>query len=127
MPRRPTARRATTSSRRTGTPSTSRISGLKEVKVPAEWANATTERAEPVKVESTEYFENIIKPILAQEGDKLPVSALRRRDGIVPTGTTKFEKRGIAVDVPEWNPDELHPVQPVRHGLPARLHPSLSC
>ena len=79
------------------------ISGLKEVKVPAEWANATT-GAQPVVVESTEYFKNIVKPILNQEGDKLPVSAFTP-DGMVPTGTTKFEKRGIAVKVPEWIPE----------------------
>ena len=76
------------------------ISGLKEVKVPAEWANATT-GAVPVAVEATEYFNKIVKPILAQEGDQLPVSAFTP-DGFVPTGTTKFEKRGIAVKVPEW-------------------------
>ena len=77
------------------------ISGLKEIKVPDSWAKATT-GAEPVKVEATEYFENVILPILSQEGDKLPVSAFSA-DGSVPTGTTKYEKRGIAVTVPEWD------------------------
>ena len=77
------------------------ISGLVEIPVPAEWANATT-GAEPVKVESTEYFKTFVEPILAQEGDSLPVSAFDPA-GCVPTGTTKFEKRGIAVMVPEWN------------------------
>ncbi len=77
------------------------ISGLKEVKVPEEWLNATT-GAEAVKVEATEYFDTVVAPILAQEGDKLPVSAFPV-DGAVPTGTTKFEKRGIAVKVPEWD------------------------
>ena len=80
------------------------ISGLQEVKVPAEWANATT-GAEPVKVKATEYFDKVVEPILAQEGDKLPVSAFTA-DGFVPTGTTKFEKRGIAVAVPEWQIDK---------------------
>ena len=46
-----------------------------------------------------------IAPITAQEGDKLPVSAFSP-DGVVPTGTTKFEKRGIAVNVPEWDIDK---------------------
>ena len=77
------------------------ISGLKEVKVPEAWLNATT-GAEAVKVEATEYFNNVVSPILAQEGDKLPVSAFSI-DGSVPTGTTKYEKRGIAVKVPEWD------------------------
>jgi pyruvate-ferredoxin/flavodoxin oxidoreductase len=79
------------------------ISGLKEVKVPAEWADATT-GAVPVKVEASEYFDTLIRPILAQEGDQLPVSAFDPR-GFVETGTTKYEKRGIAVKVPEWIPE----------------------
>ncbi|HHU01666.1 MAG TPA: pyruvate:ferredoxin (flavodoxin) oxidoreductase [Christensenellaceae bacterium] len=76
------------------------ITGLKEVKVPTEWTNATT-GAEPVHVEATEYFYDVIQPILRQEGNNLPVSAFTP-DGFVPTGTTKFEKRGIAINVPEW-------------------------
>ena len=79
------------------------ISGLKEVSVPAEWATATT-GAVPVKVEASEYFDKLIQPILAQEGDQLPVSAFDPR-GFVETGTTKYEKRGIAVKVPEWIPE----------------------
>ena len=77
------------------------ISGLKEVKVPAEWIDATT-GAVPVKVESTEYYRTFVEPVLAQEGDKLPVSMIDPQ-GRVPVGTTKYEKRGIAVMVPEWN------------------------
>ena len=77
------------------------ISGLREVKVPAEWANATT-GAVAMQVEGDEYYKNFVKPILAQEGDKLPVSAIAA-DGVVPTGTTKYEKRGIAVKVPAWD------------------------
>jgi len=76
------------------------ISGLKEVPVPAEWATATT-GATPAHVEASEYFDTFVKPILAQEGDSLPVSAFDPA-GFVPTGTTKYEKRGIAVKVPEW-------------------------
>ena len=79
------------------------IAGLVEVKVPAEWAT-TTVGAKPVAVKGTEYFKNVIEPILRQEGDKLPVSAFAP-DGSVPNGTTKYEKRGIAPFVPEWIPD----------------------
>ena len=79
------------------------ISGLVEVKVPAEWANATT-GAVPMKVEATEYFEKFVHPILAQEGNRLPVSMIDAQ-GRVPVGTTKYEKRGIAVMVPQWNID----------------------
>ena len=77
------------------------VSGLVEVKIPEDWAT-TTEGAVPAKVPGTnEYYDEFIAPVLAQEGNKLPVSKLDPR-GIVPTGTTKFEKRGIAVFVPEW-------------------------
>ena len=79
------------------------ISGLKEVPVPEKWLNATT-GAVPVKVEASEYFDTFIRPILAQEGDQLPVSAFDPR-GFVETGTTKYEKRGVAVKVPQWIPE----------------------
>ncbi|MBQ6595023.1 MAG: pyruvate:ferredoxin (flavodoxin) oxidoreductase, partial [Clostridia bacterium] len=80
------------------------ISGLNEVAVPEAWATAT-EGAVPVKVEgTTEYFDTFVAPVLAQAGDKLPVSMVDAQ-GRCPTGTTKFEKRGIAVKVPEWNID----------------------
>ena len=77
------------------------ISGLREVKVPAEWANATT-GAVAMEIKGDEYYNEFIKPVLAQEGDKLPVSKIAA-DGTCPTGTTKYEKRGIAVNVPEWD------------------------
>ena len=77
------------------------ISGLREVKVPEAWANATT-GAVAMQVEGNDYYKAFIKPILAQEGDKLPVSAIEA-DGTCPTGTTKYEKRGIAVKVPSWD------------------------
>ena len=79
------------------------ISGIREVAIPESWATTET-GAVPVKVEATEYFDTFVTPILAQEGDKLPVSALSAT-GVVPTGTTKYEKRGIAVAVPEWQLD----------------------
>ena len=70
------------------------LTGLEEVEIPADWAT-TTEGAVPAKVPgTTDYFDEFIAPVLAQEGNKLPVSKLDPR-GIVPTGTTKFEKRGI--------------------------------
>ena len=78
------------------------IKELVEVKYPESWAT-TTEGAAPLKVANDEYFRTFIAPIAAQEGDKLPVSAFNP-NGYVPTGTTKFEKRGIAVSVPEWDP-----------------------
>ncbi|MCI8459043.1 MAG: pyruvate:ferredoxin (flavodoxin) oxidoreductase [Clostridia bacterium] len=79
------------------------ISGLVEVKVPAAWATATTGAA-AVETTDNDYFNTFVKPIIAQEGDKLPVSAFTA-DGTVPTGTTKYEKRGIAPMVPQWIPE----------------------
>ena len=79
------------------------IAGLVEVKVPAAWANAKT-GATAAEVGGDEYFKNVINPILRQEGDKLPVSAFAP-DGSVPSGTTKYEKRGIAPTVPSWIAD----------------------
>ncbi len=74
-----------------------------EIKYPASWATAT-EGATPVKTTDDDYFMNYVLPVLSQEGDKLPVSKMSA-DGTVPTGTTKYEKRGIAVDVPKWIPE----------------------
>ena len=79
------------------------ISGLVEVKVPEAWKEATT-GAVALRVEATEYFDTFIHPILMQEGNKLPVSKVDAQ-GRVPVGTTKYEKRGIAVMVPQWNID----------------------
>ena len=80
------------------------ISGLEEIKYPESWAT-TTEGAEMMHVPGTKYFDTIVHPIIAQEGNKLPVSAFDPA-GVVPTGTTKFEKRGIAVKLPAWDVDK---------------------
>ena len=74
-----------------------------EIKYPASWAT-TTEGATVVHTTDDPYFHDYIQPILAQEGDKLPVSKMSA-DGTVPTGTTQYEKRGIAIDVPVWIPE----------------------
>ncbi len=74
---------------------------LHEVKYPASWADAKT-GAEYVAVPEDEYFKNFIHPILSQKGDSLPVSAFDPA-GSVPTATTRFEKRGIAVKVPQYD------------------------
>lgn len=76
------------------------LDAVVEVKYPESWKEATT-GAKPVPVPENEYFKNVVHPILAQEGNSLPVSAFTV-DGVVPVGTTQFEKRGIAVNVPKW-------------------------
>ena len=74
---------------------------LVKIDVPASWKNATT-GAPMADVADNEYFKDIVHPILVLEGDKLPSSAFNA-DGSVPTGTTKYEKRGVAVNVPKWD------------------------
>ncbi|MFN3411887.1 MAG: pyruvate:ferredoxin (flavodoxin) oxidoreductase [Exilispira sp.] len=75
-----------------------------EVKVDPEWANLTDEKKDYGDI--PEFIENIVIPINSLKGDDLPVSAfLDREDGTFPAGTTQYEKRGIAVNVPEWNPE----------------------
>ncbi|WP_313126902.1 pyruvate:ferredoxin (flavodoxin) oxidoreductase [Proteiniclasticum ruminis] len=78
------------------------VNALVKVTVPAEWANAVEVKADERKV--PDFIKNILEPMNAQEGDSLPVSAfLGREDGTFPMGTSAYEKRGIAVNVPEWN------------------------
>ena len=82
------------------------IKGLHEVKVPAEWATTDKGAALP-EVTDNQYYESFIRPIIAQKGNTLPVSAFNV-SGVVPTGTTKFEKRGIAVEVPVWQSENCN-------------------
>ncbi len=76
---------------------------LVKIDYPAAWAEAVDEAAAAVE-EVPEYVQDVILPINALEGDKLPVSTFSP-DGTVPMGTTKYEKRGIAVNVPKWIPE----------------------
>ena len=75
------------------------LDNLVEIKYPESWADAGEQ---PVSVkDEPEFVTNVMRPILAQQGDKLPVSAFRP-DGIFPVATSKYEKRGVAILVPEW-------------------------
>ncbi len=76
---------------------------LEKIDYPADWAT-TTEGADLAYASEDKYFNEFIKPIIQLEGDNLPVSAMSV-NGFVPNGTTKFEKRGVAVNVPEWIPE----------------------
>ncbi|MGD2269790.1 MAG: pyruvate:ferredoxin (flavodoxin) oxidoreductase [Desulfobacterales bacterium] len=75
------------------------IDNLVEIKYPDSWANAV-QTARPAKDEP-DFVKNVMRPIIAQQGDKLPVSAFKP-DGIFPVDTSKYEKRGVAINVPEW-------------------------
>ncbi|NLP46330.1 MAG: pyruvate:ferredoxin (flavodoxin) oxidoreductase [Epulopiscium sp.] len=82
------------------------VEGFVEVKVPAHWANASAEEEAAVAKDVPEFVRTIQEPVNRQEGNKLPVSAfIGREDGTFPQGTSKYEKRGIAVEVPEWQID----------------------
>jgi pyruvate-ferredoxin/flavodoxin oxidoreductase len=75
-----------------------------KVEVPAEWAELTIEK-QPADAKLPAFVRDVVNPINAMRGDDLPVSAfLDREDGTFPAGTTRYEKRGIAVHVPEWIP-----------------------
>ncbi len=80
----------------------SAIGALKKIEVPESWATAGQDAY--MEEEEPEFVKNVMRPMMAQQGDKLPVSALSP-DGIFPTGTTKYEKRGVAIRVPEWIPE----------------------
>ena len=69
----------------------------------------------------------IMEPVGRMDGDSLPVSAFANghEDGTFCQGASAYEKRGVAVSVPEWDQTKVHPVQPVLLCLPPRHHPAL--
>ncbi len=74
---------------------------INKIEIPASWADAVDGPQERRDV--PEFIEKVLEPINRQQGDKLPVSAfVGREDGTFPVGTSRYEKRGIAIDVPEW-------------------------
>lgn len=80
------------------------LNALVQVKVPKEWLKAEAEK--PEQLEEPDFVSNIQRPMARLEGDDLPVSAFNNmEDGTFPTGTTSYEKRGIAVMIPEWQID----------------------
>ena len=85
--------------------------GVVEIQVPESWKNCEDEGLEQVHAEGArkdvvDFVNNIQAAVNAQEGNNLPVSAFKDYvDGTTPSGSSAFEKRGIAVNVPVWNPD----------------------
>lgn len=72
-----------------------------KINVPDSWKNAVDE-AIPA-VDEPDFIKNILRPMNSMNGDSLPVSAFNGiEDGTFPCGTSAYEKRGIAVNVPEW-------------------------
>jgi pyruvate-ferredoxin/flavodoxin oxidoreductase len=78
---------------------------VEKIEIPKEWAKIEVKK-EVDHRDIPDFIKNVVEPINAQKGDDLPVSAfLNREDGTFPAGTTAYEKRGIAVHVPEWIAD----------------------
>ena len=76
------------------------VGALKKIDIPEAWDSAGQEAY--VQRDEPDFVKDIMRPMLAQQGDSLPVSALPP-DGVFPTDTTRYEKRGVAINVPEWH------------------------
>lgn len=77
------------------------LDAVVKIDIPQSWLTAQEEAA--ASQEAPDFIKNILEPMNRQEGDKLPVSAFKgMEDGTFPVGTSAYEKRGIAINVPEW-------------------------
>ncbi len=86
------------------------MTGIVKIDIPADWANAEGEQQKTVftgkNKELVDYANDILVPTAHKRGEALPVSTFKgREDGHFPQGLAAFEKRGIAVNVPSWNPE----------------------
>ena len=80
------------------------ITGLKKIEIPQEWADLPEETTTDENVPG--FVRDIVNPMNRQEGDRLPVSVFKKYgvlDGTWQAGTSQYEKRGTAVEVPEWD------------------------
>ena len=87
------------------------VEGVQEIQIPSGWADAQDETAAPEiktdRQELAQYVTDVMIPANAMRGDAIPVSKfMPGADGTLPQGTAAFEKRGIAVKVPVWEPDK---------------------
>ena len=81
------------------------VTGLHKVEVPESWKTAEDKKAKASK--NPKFIDEILVPMNRQEGDKLPVSKfLGMEDGHFPSGTSAYEKRGVAISVPKWDPEK---------------------
>ena len=75
---------------------------IEKVEVPAEWANITV--GKPTDDDAPDFIKQVVRPVNAQKGYDIPVSAfVGREDGTWDNGTTFYEKRGVAAFVPVWH------------------------
>jgi pyruvate-ferredoxin/flavodoxin oxidoreductase len=78
------------------------LDNLIEIKVPKSWKDAVS--TEKTVEKATPFVDQVMRKINAQGGDDLPVSVFAP-DGVFEQGTAQYEKRGVAIDVPEWVPE----------------------
>ena len=79
------------------------LANLEEIKYPESWKDAGREAVKQDE-DVPDFVKNVMEPMNRQKGDDLPVSAFEP-DGIFPVGTSRYEKRGVAINVPEWIPE----------------------
>jgi len=79
------------------------LENMHKVELPAK-VDSDIKMRPPVPEDSPEFVKDVIGTIIKGEGDSLPVSVFSA-DGTFPSGTTQYEKRNIALEIPEWNPD----------------------
>jgi pyruvate-ferredoxin/flavodoxin oxidoreductase len=78
------------------------ITELVKIEIPSTWSGSVA-KDDNGNSDRPEFIKNVLDPMNRQEGDALPVSTfVGREDGTFPMGTSAYEKRGIAVNVPEW-------------------------
>ncbi|MBU1194409.1 MAG: pyruvate:ferredoxin (flavodoxin) oxidoreductase [Proteobacteria bacterium] len=77
------------------------LENLEKISYPAAWSDIPVDAAAADISNGPDFVKNIMKPILTLKGDELPVSVFSP-DGIFPVATTRYEKRGVAITVPEW-------------------------
>ncbi len=76
------------------------LENLIEIDVPATWGDADAASV-AADADLPDFVKNVMKPMQDQKGDALPVSAFEP-DGVFPVATSQYEKRGVAINVPEW-------------------------
>ena len=82
------------------------IEGLVQVEVPASWSALEPEPVRRPGADLPRYIREVLIPVNALKGDDLPVSTfVDDANGTVPLGTSKYEKRGTAINVPQWIPE----------------------
>ena len=79
------------------------VENLVKIDYPQSWAESEA-TGRGARKEEPNFVQNVMRPILRLKGDELPVSVFEP-DGVFPVATSKYEKRGVAINVPEWVPE----------------------